>query len=323
MPASANTVLVLGANGRFGRAAVEAFGNAGWTVLAQSRTPPRQPLPANAVGVQCDALDVERLVRACAGGVTVIVNALNPAYTEWERRVPALADAALRTARATGALLMLPGNVYNFGSRLPATLTEETPFVADTPKARIRIALERQMRAASNAGVKSVVIRAGDFLGGAGPGTWLDMVIAKKLHRRRFTYLGPLDVPHAWAYLPDLARVFVAVAGQRDRLQPFEVFHYAGITCTGSELWKAMENAAGSRLGLTQMPWWPLRLLAPVAPICRALLEMRYLWQRPHRLDEAKLARLIGHVPHTPLEQVLEASLAAMHGQGEKHPVPA
>jgi hypothetical protein len=58
-----------------------------------------------------------------------------------------------------------------------------------------------------------------------------------------------------------------------------------------------------------------------VVPICRALLEMRYLWQRPHRLDEAKLASLIRHVPHTPLHQVVSACLALEHRGEEKSAV--
>lgn len=312
MPSSpASTVLILGASGRFGRAALEAFAASGWRVIAQSRRPLSFSLPAGAVPLQCDALDVDAITAACPAGLDVIVNALNPGYTEWEKRVPALADAALAVARATGALLMLPGNVYNFGSSLPARLTEATPFVADTPKAVIRIDLERRMQAASASGVRSVVIRAGDFLGGDGPGTWLDMVMAKKLDRQKFVYPGPLDVPHAWAYLPDLARVFVAVAERRDRLAPFDVFHYEGITCTGEALLRAAEHAVGRSLAPATMPWWLLRLAAPFVPMCRALLEMRYLWLRPHRLDEARLASLIGVVPHTGLDTVLRESLAS------------
>lgn len=310
-----SSVLILGANGRFGRTAADAFSRAGWRVTAQSRSSLRYTLPHGVTPLQCDALDHDALLQACARGVDVIVNALNPVYTDWERKVPPLAEAALALAHATGALLMLPGNVYNFGSRLPEVLTEQTPFAGDTSKARIRIELENRMQAAAASGVRSVVIRAGDFLGGDGPGTWLDMVMAKKLGSGKFTYPGPLDVPHAWAYLPDLARVFVAVAERRQELAPFEVLHYAGVSCTGTELRRAVERASASSLGVAQMPWWLMRLLAPVVPICRAMLEMRYLWLRPHRLDETKLRALIHDVPHTPLEQVVSACLAAAPGK--------
>jgi nucleoside-diphosphate-sugar epimerase len=238
------------------------------------------------------------------------VNALSPAYTEWEL-VPPLAQSALKLARRTGALLMLPGNVYNFGTCLPDVLVEETPQVADTAKAKIRIELERQMEAAAAHGVHSVVIRAGDFLGGTEPGTWMDMVIARKLGKGEATWLGPLDVPHAWAFLPDLARVFVAVAARRAELRPFEVFHYGGLTLTGREFLAALECVAGRTLKVKQMPWWLLKLASPFVPLYGALLKMRYLWQRPHRLEDGKLRGLIGTLPCTPIDQVLRDSLPA------------
>ncbi|HYD97676.1 MAG TPA: NAD-dependent epimerase/dehydratase family protein [Noviherbaspirillum sp.] len=305
---SAPVALILGANGRLGHAAVEAFSNAGWKVIAQSRSAQRDALPRAVVSVQCDPLDTDELVRRC-GAVQVIVNGLNPAYTEWERLVPPITRSALALARRTGALLMLPGNVYNFGNALPEHLAEDTPQAANTSKARIRIELERQMQSAATEGVRSVVIRAGDFLGGNVPGTWIDLVIAKKLDKQEVVYPGPPDLPHAWAYLPDLAQVFVAVAERRDALAPFEVLHYGGLTLTGLELFHALEAAAGRPLKLRQMPWWLLKMASPVVPMFRALLEMRYLWQRPHRLDESKLRKLIGTVPHTPIVEALRQSL--------------
>ena len=46
--ASAPTVLVLGANGRFGLAAAQAFAAAGWHVLAQVRRDAAAGMPASA-----------------------------------------------------------------------------------------------------------------------------------------------------------------------------------------------------------------------------------------------------------------------------------
>jgi hypothetical protein len=40
---------------------------------------------------------------------------------------------------------------------------------------------------------------------------------------------------------------------------------------------------------------------------------MRYLWERPHALDDTALRALIGSVPHTPLPQALRAALAELN----------
>lgn len=305
---SRGTVLILGANGRLGRAATAAFSAAGWRLLTQAR----RALAENRSGLQpilCEASDTEAVLQACADGVDVIVHGWNPPYTDWEKQVPLLTESALQIARRTGALLMLPGNVYNFGRTLPAVLDEDTPQQPNTSKAAIRIALEQRLQAATAEGVRSVVIRAGDFIGGAGPGTWFDLVIASKLGRGRFIYPGPMQLAHAWAWLPDLARVFVAVAERRAGLAPFEVLHYAGLTLTGRELHAACERAIGRPLQVKQLPWWLLRLAAPVVPMLRALVEMRYLWQRPHRLQQGRLEQLLGNVPRAGVDDAVRDAL--------------
>jgi nucleoside-diphosphate-sugar epimerase len=269
-------VLVLGANGRLGRAAVMAFAAAGWQVTAQLRRAPRAPLPAGVHQVQCDALDITTMTSTAAGvgaGVDVIVNALNPDYTQWATLLPPITAATLALAAATGATLMLPGNVYNFGNRLPAVLDEDTPFAATHPKAAQRIALEAALaQAAHERGVRSIVIRAGDFLGDAG--TWLDLAMAKGLAKGRFTQMGPADQLHAWAWLPDLAQAFVQVAERRALLAPHAVLHFEGLTLTGAQLQQAFEAALGRPLKTQAFPWPWLRLATPFSPMLRALFEI-------------------------------------------------
>ena len=309
-----STVLILGAAGRVGQVLVKTFADAGWNVRAQAR----KTLPAALVNhpcvqaVRCDATDVAALTRA-AQGTTAIVNALNPPYTEWERLALPLADAALAVAKASGALLMLPGNVYNFGRELPPLLTPTTPERGDVPKARLRIEMEARMAAAASAGVDSVVIRAGDFFGGPGTGTWFDMGLAPKLAKGKITYPGNPRIAHAWAYLPDLAQTFVRVAEKRTQLSGHHRLHFAGHTLTGEDLKWALEAQTGRTLRLGNLPWAFIKLASPFMPMWRELLTMRYLWERPHALDDSALRALIGSVPHTPLPQALRAALAALN----------
>lgn len=307
-------VLVLGANGRLGRAAVLAFAAAGWQVQAQLRRAPRAPLPAGVQMLQCDALDTTTLT-AAAQGCEVIVHALNPDYTRWATLLPPLTAAVLALARATGATLMLPGNVYNFGQQLPAVLREDTPFAATNPKAAQRIALEAALAqaAAPAAGppVRSIVLRAGDFLGDAG--TWIDLAMAKGLARGRFTHMGPPELPHAWAWLPDLAQTFVRVAERRAALPAHAVLHVPGLSASSAALQAAFEAALGRPLSAGQFPWPLLRLATPFSPMLRALFEMRHLWLRPHRLDGSRLAALLGEaLPQTPLDAIARACVAQL-----------
>jgi nucleoside-diphosphate-sugar epimerase len=318
------TALVLGANGRFGLAAAQAFAAAGWQVLAQVRRDAAAGMPLDARALRVPVDQVDALV-AQAAGAQVVVHALNPAYTRWAAEALPLARAGMDVAERLGAAFMLPGNVYNFGSAMPPLLRPDTPQRADTRKGHIRVAIEDEMRARAARGLASVVVRAGDFYGG-GPGSWFDRVIVKSLAGGRLAYPGPLDVAHAWAYLPDLARAFADVAA-RGVAPGFTNLHFAGHTLSGAGL-LAEIAAAATRLGLPAprrrggIPWALLRLGAPLVPMWRELAEMEYLWRVPHALDGTALARALGAPPaETPLPQALERSLREL-GFGERAAAP-
>ncbi len=305
------TVLIMGGAGRLGFCLTKAFAEAGWQVIAQARKPlaPALQQYQSVKHLACDALDRSALI-AGAQGASVVINALNPPYTEWHRLLLPLADAAQATAKALGALLMLPGNVYNFGSDLPSVLTTKTPERANTPKAGLRI--EMEARIAAEPGLDSVVLRAGDFFGGPGTGTWFDLALSSKLKSGRFIYPGPLDQTHAWAYLPDLAECFVRIAEKRSALSGHHRLHFAGHSVQGQVLQQAFAQAWGQPLKAGDLPWFLIRLGAPFVASWRAIAEMRYLWQKPHQLDDTELRQLIGAPPHTPLLTALRASLEAL-----------
>lgn len=302
-----NTVLILGANGRIGAAAAQAFHAAGWRVVSQVRRASSVP-----GAVTIPLADTDALARAAAGACAVVY-AVSPDYTDWSG-VPAMFDQGLAVARRLKARFLLPGSVYNHGEHMPAVIDEHTAMRPTTAKGRMRVQLEERLRAS---GVDGVVLRAGDFFG-AGTGTWIDQVIAKDIAAGQLTYPGPLDVPHAWAYLPDLARAFVALASRPLPPGVLDV-PFEGHTATGREFLAALEQAAGE-LGLAPARgfrrgfWsWPLmRAIGLFNPMLRELGRMSYLWRVPHRLGGGRLRALAGPLPATPLVAALRETLLAM-----------
>jgi len=307
-----NTVLILGANGRLGSAASTAFRAAGWRVLTQARH------AGAGISIDLPLQDQGGLLRA-AQGASAVVYAVNPPYTRWDSELLPLARLGMDLAQRLGATFMLPGNVYAYGEQMPAVLDELTPERPSNGKGALRKQMENEMRERAldpTAPLQSVVIRAGDFYG-HGKGSWLDLVIAKKLAQGQITYPGPLDVPHAWAYLPDLARAFVAVAGAKN-LAPHTRLHFGGHAPTGQELVAALRLSSAA-LGLptprprvATLPWALLRAGGLVVPMWRELARMSYLWRRPHRLDGRALQRLVGDLPSAPLALALTAALAEL-----------
>jgi nucleoside-diphosphate-sugar epimerase len=318
IPAS-QTVLILGTNGRLGSAAVNAFAAAGWQILAQARRAPAI-LPAGARHIAIDLADVGGLANAAANA-TVVVYAVNPPYTKWAIDMLPLARHAMDIAQRIGAVFMLPGNIYNFGEDMPPLLRENTVQQPTTHKGRLRHELEHELQTRAKQGLRSVVIRAGDFFGaeaGAKAGTWFDLAIVKSIKNGKLVYPGRLDRAHAWAFLPDLARTFVAVASQKN-LPVFTALHFPGDTVTGAELLLAIENAAKSigyaphkKFKYGKLPWHVIRIGGWLIPMWREVAEMSYLWDVPHALDGAALENLIGAIPKTELNMALQATLGSM-----------
>jgi nucleoside-diphosphate-sugar epimerase len=305
------TVLVLGAKGRFGRAAVAAFGAAGWTVRALVRAGPDQPWP-DVETVLGDALapkDVVRAARSC----DVIANAVNPPYRQWAKVVPGLTRSVIAAASETGATVMIPGNVYPYGAGMPTRLQESTPHRPTTPQGRVRTSLEAAYRSASEQGrIRAILLRGGDFIEGARTGNWFDGQVMAGLARGRMMYPGPHDLVHAWAYLPDMARAGVALADRRAGLAAYAEFGFAGYSLTGAELRAHAEAIIGRRLKMDSAPWPMIRLLGLVSGDLRAVAQMSYLWRTPHQIDGAHLAAAVPDFRDTPVREGLGNAIEAL-----------
>ncbi|MGZ8260683.1 MAG: NAD-dependent epimerase/dehydratase family protein [Caldimonas sp.] len=317
-PSSRRSVLVLGANGRVGLAAAQAYAAAGWQVAAHIRHDalPGMPAAAGIVRAPLAALAAGEL--ADVAPASVVVHAVSPVYTRWDEEAMPAAREGMAIAERLGARLMLPGNVYNYGAAMPERIDETTPQRPTTRKGEIRAAMESELaERAAQGRLRATVIVAGDFFG-AGSGNWFDQAIVRSIAKGKLVYPGDTALVHAWAYLPDLARAFVAVA-ELEGLAPFERFAFAGHSVTGGELLAGLERAAES-LGVAPargwkvggMPWPLLRAFGAVVPMWRELATMSYLWRVPHAIDGSRLAaRCPGLVP-TPLAEALRSSLLAL-----------
>lgn len=279
-------VLILGASGRFGRNAAHAFEAAGWQVHAYDRK----------------SDDMSK----AAMGMDVIVNAMNPSYEKWQAQVPRLTAQVIKAARASGATIILPGNVYNFGVNAPKTLNAKTPHAAQNPLGRVRVEIEQTYRAS---GVQVIILRAGDFIDTKPSGIWFDRTIIAKIDKGIFTYLGRMDAAHSWAYLPDLTRAAVALAEKRADLDTFEDIPFAGYTLTGEALAQALDVVTGRSLVRKRMSYFPMKTLSPFSKLMRHLVEMSYLWDMPHSLDNSRLDTLLPEFKGTPLHDALRSVL--------------
>ncbi|PZQ62261.1 MAG: hypothetical protein DI570_11595 [Phenylobacterium zucineum] len=304
--------LVIGATGGVGGAIADRFVQDGWQVRAPHRDPDRARATSGRPGldwVKGDAMDAASIV-AAADGAQVVVHGVNPpGYRNWAGLQMPMLGSSIAAARAAGARLLFPGTVYNYGPDAFPLIDETAAQNPTSRKGAIRVRMEQALRAAD---APVLIVRAGDFFGPRPGNNWLSQGIVRAGRPiTGISYPGPMELRHAWAYLPDVAETFVRLLGAD--LGEVESFHMQGQAITGHELVTGLEAAADRRLSAGRLPWFALAAAAPFNETLREMQEVRYLWRREVLLDGGKLAARLGAEPRTPLAEALRAALV---GQG-------
>lgn len=282
------TVLILGASGKIGSHAAEAFWNAGWKVRLFNRK-------------------TDNMTQA-AMGANVIVNGMNPAgYKGWATAIPAITAQVIAAAKASGATVIVPGNIYNFGNQ-PGVLSETTPQTPHTRKGKIRVEMEAAYAAS---GVQTIVLRAGNFIDPHHNDDIMSMLIMREIAKGKITHGGDPDAMQAYCYLPDWARAAVMLAEMRTTLAQFEDVPFPGHAFTFADLRDVVQSVTATPVKLNAFPWWMMTALSPFWALAYELREMRYLYTMPHHISATKFDRLLPNFAASDLRQVMLAGLPA------------
>ena len=310
------TALVLGATGGIGGEVARLLVAHGWTVKALHRAPQRAGLAADGMHwLKGNAMNRGDVV-AAAQGVQLIVHAVNPpGYRNWGQLVLPMIDNSIAAAKASGARILLPGTVYNYGPDVLPEIREDAPQSPQTRKGAIRAEMEARLRAAASDGVRTLIVRAGDFFGPRAANNWFSQGLVKPGRAvAAVTYPGRSGMGHQWAYLPDVAETMVRLVEQEAALEPFANFHMEGHwDADGTQMVAAIRRAV-QRPGLKAraFPWWLTALGAPFVTLFREMREMRYLWSQPVHMSNARLRAVLGAEPHTPLDVAVRTTLEGL-----------
>ncbi len=198
-------------------------------------------------------------VVAAAKGASLIVHGANPpGYKNWKGLVMPMLESTIAAARASGARIVFPGTVYNYGPDAFPVLTEASPQRPETRKGAIRVAMERRLEEVSREGVRTLVVRAGDFFGPRSGNNWFSQLVKAGQPVRKVSYPGAPEVGHAWAYLPDLAEAMVRLAEKEASLASFRVVHFRGHWMErGVEMAESIVRVAGGpAASIGSFPGW-------------------------------------------------------------------
>jgi nucleoside-diphosphate-sugar epimerase len=334
--------LVLGATGGIGGEVARLLVERGWEVRALNRDPARlakggggsnggngngnadEPGSDGLVWIRGDAMNAQDVLDA-ARGVSLIVHAVNPpGYRNWAQLVLPMLDNTIAAARAAGARIVLPGTVYNYGPDAWPRLHEDSAQHPETRKGKIRVEMEARLRAASREGVRTLIVRAGDYFGPRAANNWFSQGLVKPGKPvASIDNPGKPGIGHQWTYLPDIAETMVRLIEQEETLEDFASFQMKGHWDEdGTQMARAIQRVVSTTSGPRAMParapkirafpWWIVPLAAPFVPTFREVMEMRYLWQQPLCMDNARLVKVLGAEPHTPLDEAVRTTLTGL-----------
>jgi nucleoside-diphosphate-sugar epimerase len=216
-------------------------------------------------------------------------------------------ENTIAAARSSGARVLLPGTVYNYGPETFARrIDEEAPQHPTSRKGAIRVEMERRLR---ESGQRVLVVRAGDFFGPGAANNWFSQGLVKPGAPVRSIVDPGRGVGHQWAYLPDVAETMVQLLEREPILPRFATFHMDGHwDADGTQMVAAVRRAVGN-VPVRRFPWRMSMLASPFVPFLRELREMRYLWREPLRLNNGRLVATLGAEPHTALDAAVRTTL--------------
>jgi nucleoside-diphosphate-sugar epimerase len=285
-----NRLVVFGF-GPVGKATVALARQRGFEVAVAQRSKPER-LDAGVTFIPCDSLDADAVARAVQGAGHVVVAVGFPYVSAvWKEVWPRAMHNLVEACAAHGARMVFADNLYMYGPQREP-LREVMPLTDYGAKPAVRAQITRIWQAASEAGrLKVAALRAPDFYGpGVGLSHLGDIAFGALARDRAATLIFPPDLPHAFAYVPDIGRAIVTLLEAPDDAYG-QAWHVpCAPTTTPRRILELGAAAIGRKPRIRSMPLWVLPLAGVFSGFMREIAEMRFTFDRPYEVDSRKFA---------------------------------
>jgi len=298
--------IVLGA-GPVGRALVSALVERGHEPIVVTRSGTEVDGAITRVG---DLNDPASAIAALSDA-TIVFSAAQPEYHRWAEEFPALQEGIIGGCIAAGAPVMVVENLYGYG-RQDGPFVEGAPMRATTKKGKVRVALWKELKQASDrALLQMAVVRASDFIGpGVAGSAFGDRFFGPLAKGKSAQTVGDPDALHSVTFVPDVAESLVRLA--EDASAWGRAWHVPSAPAVTQRALAELAGAAVGRPGTVKAaPVWMLRLLGLFVPPVRETIEMLYEFDEDFVLDSSAFTEHFG-MEATPLDVAVAAVMSSM-----------
>lgn len=241
--------------------------------------------------------------KTAARGVETIFYTAGVPYTRFADH-PVLMRNTIEAAVAEGVRhLVHVATVYPFGRARTALVNEDHPREPHTFKGRMRKEQEDLVLAANGrGGLRTTLLRAPDFYGADSELSYVASIFKAAVSGGRANVIGPIDEPHEFVYVPDLARTLVQLS--RENAAYGHAWNLAGPgQITERDFMQRVFNAAGRKPRFMVAGPLMMKVAGLFNPMAREVAEMQYLFSQPLMLDDARLRALLPNLTKTSYDE--------------------
>jgi nucleoside-diphosphate-sugar epimerase len=262
----------------------------------------------NVERIAADATDADRLASLTEGAVA-LYNCASPAYHRWLTDWPPIATALITAAERTGAVLATTSNLYGYGE-VTGPITASTPLAAIHPKLKLRADMWRAALAAHDAGsLRATEVRGSDYIEA---NSIFAVTLGKPLLAGKKAWsAAPLDVPHSWTSIADVAALLTTAAtDHRAWGKAWLVPTEAPLTIRElATRFTAVAGVGAPKLGVIPAP--VLRAVGLFSPVVRELRTTAYQFSRPFVLDASASTETFDLKPRA-IDESLRAAVKSL-----------
>ncbi|WP_416435150.1 SDR family NAD(P)-dependent oxidoreductase [Priestia megaterium] len=310
-------VIVLGATGGTGMAIVEELIKRGIQTIAFGRSINKLNQLKKKFGhselLHLQVGDAFDYISICEASkeVDIIFQCVAVPYHEMEQSQLALGRAVMTAANKLGKKIVFVDGIYPYGRANKKFVDEEHSKRPHTKKGKIKLELENLIFSNCWDQAKPVIVRLPDYYGpSANANSYLGMTVLNISKGKLSAYIGSLDIPREYIYLPDAAKMIIELAENQKAYG--EVWNIPGNIISGREFIKLAQASAAKKKPVIPLKTNTIKLIGWFNPVMREMVEMSYLTETPVFLDGSKYEQYIGPIIQTPFEIGIHHTIQAL-----------
>jgi len=306
--------VVLGVGGNLGRSVARSLVDRGLRVRGVSRSEGRD-LPPGVEHRTADALDADSM-RSAVEGASVLYHCMGAGYSMWATHLPLMMRSVIEAAaeQGSGTRVVYADNLYCYGKEgaLRGPLTEDTPYLADGTKGKVRAELVRTLLKAHEDGrLQSAVGHASDFYGPEATHSIFHFFAFPQIVKGgKVKMLADLDRLHSVIYLPDYAQALVELGVSDAAFGSTWILPHGEAMTLRRFLELCFEEAGIDPAGrIGRLPKAGLTVGSLISRDMREVKEVMYQFQVDWTVDSSRYEEAFSFRP-TPVREAIARTLA-------------